>query len=92
MSEANPGKVMTTREFLKLDREAKQREEDRKKFFRDQASAWAYAKRIGREEARKEILFSIVPNMLRMGLSVAVIAQATGMTESEIERIKHNKE
>ena len=42
----------------------------------------------GREEGREEGLFTVARNLLNMGMPLADIAKATGLSESQIQTLK----
>ena len=68
---------------LPADDKARMLAEAREKASRDKE---AYAKD-AREEGREERSKEIARNLLKTGLSVELIAQATGLTQQEIETL-----
>ncbi|EPD82304.1 hypothetical protein HMPREF1207_04130 [Paenibacillus sp. HGH0039] len=100
MNEPTLKKAMDTLEFLSQDREARRLYEERQKYLHDEASMieWAtekgmakgmaqgIAKGIAEGEQKKAI--QIAKNMLALGLQVSVIAQASGLSEAEVESLK----
>lgn len=83
---------MDTLEFLSQDREARRLYEERQKYLHDEASMieWATEKGIekGLVEGEKRKAIEIAKNMLSFGIEVSVIAQTSGLTESEVESLK----
>lgn len=78
-------KAMTTLEFLSQDKEMRALYEMRKKAQLDEQSALDYAESRGEERGRIAVAF----NLLRKGsMSIADIAEATGLSEAEIEELK----
>ena len=61
------------------------------KAYRDNQSVLSTAERRGREEGREEgeqaKAVEIAGNMKQKGLAVALIAELTGLSESDIERL-----
>ena len=47
-----------------------------------------YARETGREEGLKEGQSKIAINLIRLGTSCEIIAQATGLSEEEVSRLK----
>lgn len=84
-------KAMTTLEFLSQNKEARALYEMRKKALLDEQSALDYAESRGREEGRLEGKLEgkleIVASMLQKGLPVSLIAEVTGLSETEIEAL-----
>ena len=62
--------------------------EMRSKARHEEASRLFQAEQRGKEEGRKKANISIVRNMLKLNLPVDTISQATGLTASEIEKLK----
>ena len=54
----------------------------------EEASRLFQAEQRGKEEGRKKANISIVRNMLKLNLPVDTISQATGLSVSEIEKLK----
>ena len=88
-------KAMTTLEFLSQNKEARMLYEMRKKALLDEQSALNYAESRGREEGKLEGRLEgkaerdreIVASMLQKGLSVSLIAEITGLSETEVESL-----
>lgn len=63
---------------------------------RDRLNQLDYARRVslekgreeGREEGSEEGLFTVARNLLNMGMPLADIAKATGLSESQIQTLK----
>ncbi|HPZ09655.1 MAG TPA: hypothetical protein PL110_16250 [Candidatus Eremiobacteraeota bacterium] len=62
--------------------------EMRSKARHEEASRLFQAEQRGKEEGRKKANISIVRNMLKLNLPVDTISQATGLSVSEIEKLK----
>ncbi|EGK12292.1 Rpn family recombination-promoting nuclease/putative transposase [Kroppenstedtia eburnea] len=76
-------KAMTTLEFLSQDREARYLYEMRRKALLDERSMMEGA----REEGMAEGKAQVAKNLLQMGMEIASIAKATGLTEAEIRKL-----
>lgn len=77
-------KALTTLEFLSQDAESRRLYEERQKALRDEISAAESAREEGREVGRKEEQLHIARNLLSMGMSVADVVTATGLSEADI--------
>ena len=55
---------------------------------RDTYNQIEYARETGREEGLKEGQSKIAINLIRLGASCEIIAQATGLSEEEVSRLK----
>jgi len=92
MQEPALKKAMTTLEILSQSEEARWRYEARQKFLRDQASMLEGAREEGRAEGRAEGKEEVARNLLAMGISVEVIAKATGLSIDQIRALAdHNR-
>ncbi|SCW70932.1 conserved hypothetical protein (putative transposase or invertase) [Paenibacillus tianmuensis] len=84
-------KAMTTLEFLSQNKEARALYEMRKKALLDEQSALDYAESRGRAEGKLEGKTErdkeIAASMLQKGLPVSLIAEVTGLSETEIEAL-----
>ncbi len=56
---------------------------------RDTYNQIEYARESGREEGREEERSKIAINLIRLGASCEIIAQATGLSKEEISRLKN---
>jgi predicted transposase/invertase (TIGR01784 family) len=81
-------KAMTTLEFLSQDKEMRALALAREKALRDETSKLSWARKEGRAEEK----IQIVKNLLNEGdTDVSKIARITGLSESEIEKLKEQK-
>ncbi len=55
---------------------------------RDTYNQIEYARESGREEGLKEGQSEIAMNLIRIGASCEIIAQATGLSEEEVSKLK----
>ena len=55
---------------------------------RDTYNQIEYARESGREEGREEERSKIAINLIRLGASCEIIAQATGLSAEEVSRLK----
>ncbi|WP_408893148.1 hypothetical protein [Paenibacillus taichungensis] len=106
MNELEPAlkKAMSVLEFLSQDEQARQQYEARQKFLRDEASMIEGAReeglkkgleegiKEGIKEGESESKRKIAINMLALGLDQDTIIKATGLTLSELEELKKEKE
>lgn len=102
MHELEPAlkKAMSVLEFLSQDEQARQQYEARQKFLRDEASMIEGAREEGLKkgleegikEGEAESKRKIAINMLALGLDQDTIIKATGLTLSELEELKKEKE
>ncbi len=60
------------------------------KIFRDSCNVLSYAKEEGREEGREEERYTIALNMLKKGLSLELVAEVSGLTVTEVEKLKES--
>ncbi len=81
-------KLFETAEIAKFSREEYQSYEDSLKYYRDLKNTIDYAKEEGKIEGRKEGKIEAAIKMLEKGLEVALIAEITGLTEQEINKIQ----
>ncbi len=79
--------LFETAEIAKFTREEYQNYEDSLKYYRDLKNSLETAKEEGRIEGKIEGKIEVAKNLLREGITVAVIMSATGLTEEEINRI-----
>ncbi len=87
MNEPGLEKAMDTLQFLSQDSEARRLYEARQKYLHDEASMIDRAESIGTAKGKEDEKKNIAKNMLSMGLDIATIAKATGLTEKEIKSI-----
>ena len=88
--------ALTALEFLSQDEEARRLYRDRERALRAYRTNIRGAREEGREEGRKEgreegryeANRATAARLLELGMDVATIAQATGLTEEEILRIR----
>ena len=59
---------------------------------RDTYNQIEYARESGREEGREEERSKIAINLIRLGASCEIIAQATGLSEEEVSWLKERSE
>lgn len=85
MNEPTLKKAMDTLEFLSQDREARRLYEERQKYLHDEASMIEWAT----EKGERKKAFEIAKNMLAMGIEFAIIVKASGLSEAEVESLKH---
>ncbi|AET58615.1 hypothetical protein HPL003_09260 [Paenibacillus terrae HPL-003] len=96
MNEPGLEKAMDTLQFLSQDSEARRLYEARQKYLHDEASMLDRAESVGMAKGLEKGLTkgkedekkNIAKNMLSMGLDIATIAKATGLTEQEIKSIQ----
>ncbi|MDT3428906.1 putative transposase/invertase (TIGR01784 family) [Paenibacillus forsythiae] len=104
MNEPTLKKAMDTLEFLSQDREARRLYEERQKFLHDEASAieWATEKGLkegmakgiaeglaeGLAEGERKKAIEIAKNLLTLGIEIAVISKASGLSELEVKSLK----
>ena len=55
---------------------------------RDRLNQLDYARKVFLEKGREEGLFTVARNLLNMGMPLADIAKATGLSESQIQTLK----
>lgn len=79
---------MNTLQFLSQDSEARRLYEARQKYLHDEASMIDRAESVGMAKGKIEEKKDIAKNMLSMGMDIAIIAKATGLTEQEIKTIQ----
>lgn len=84
MNEPTLKKAMDTLEFLSQDREARRLYEERQKYLHDEASMIEWA----REQGERNKAIEIAKNMLALGIETAVVAKASGLSESEVKSLK----
>ncbi|MCD1261151.1 PD-(D/E)XK nuclease family transposase [Paenibacillus athensensis] len=87
MNEPALQKAMDTLEFLSQNEEARRLYEMRQKALHDEASMIHGAK----EEGKREKEMEVASNLLAMGLEIAKIAQATGLSEDEIRQLQESQ-
>lgn len=92
MNEPGLEKAMDTLQFLSQDSEARRLYEARQKYLHDEASMIDRAESIGMAkgltQGKEDEKKNIAKNMLSMGMDIATIAKATGLTEQEIKTIQ----
>lgn len=92
MNEPGLEKAMDTLQYLSQDSEARRLYEARQKYLHDEASMLEGARqagmRAGMQEGIKEGTREVAKNMLTLGLDIATIAKATGLSEQEIVALK----
>lgn len=80
-------KAMTTLEFLSQNKEARMLYEMRKKALLDEQSALDYAEARGEAKGKAARDREIAISMLQKGLPLSLIAEITGLSESEVEAL-----
>ena len=88
MQEPSLKKAMTTLEFLSQDAETRRLYDARQKAIHDYVSDLAGAKEEGRQEGRQEERRVLAKSLLRMGLSLEQITQATGLPLDALEKLQ----
>lgn len=96
MNEPGLEKAMDTLQYLSQDSEARRLYEARQKYLHDEASMLEGARRAGLKagmqegikEGIKEGTKEVAKNMLKLGIDIATIAKATGLSEQEILALK----
>ncbi|MEW4372237.1 Rpn family recombination-promoting nuclease/putative transposase [Paenibacillus kandeliae] len=100
MNEPQLKKAMNTLEFLSQDQQARMEYESRQKALRDEISRQEYARDRGLEEGRKEGIqqgieqgieqtkLDTARKMLAMGLPADIIAEATGLSQQQIQDLR----
>jgi predicted transposase/invertase (TIGR01784 family) len=83
MNEPALQKAMDTLEFLSQNEEARRLYDMRQKALHDEASLIEGA----REESERTKAVEIARNLLAMGMEISLIAKASGLTETEIQKI-----
>lgn len=88
MSEPAIRKALTAEEiFLKQDKE-RYLYEMREKALLDHVSAMEGAKEEGREEGREEGKTEIALRMLKRGIRVSEVAELTGLSKADVEKLQ----
>lgn len=87
MKEPATQKAMTTREFLSQDEETRRLHEERQRALRDYWSAMEDSKEEGRKEGRQEGLQQVTRKMMDKGLAVEDVADITGLSIAEIQKL-----
>ncbi|WP_405114420.1 Rpn family recombination-promoting nuclease/putative transposase [Paenibacillus sp. FSL K6-1217] len=95
MNERVLKKAMNTLEFLSQNEEARRQYEARQRYLHDEASmyeaakaaeakGWAEGEAKGKADAQKETAHKL----LALGIDLSVIAEATGLTIEEIQKLR----
>jgi predicted transposase/invertase (TIGR01784 family) len=79
-------KAMAALEYLSQDEEARMLYEMRMKALMDERSALDKAEKLGAKKGKIEV----IKNMLKFGVSVAILAEANDLTEEEVLKIKES--
>ncbi|WP_181305826.1 Rpn family recombination-promoting nuclease/putative transposase [Rufibacter sp. XAAS-G3-1] len=85
-------KLFETAEIAKFTPEQIRSYEDSLKYYRDLKNSLDTAKEEGRLEGRLEGIEEVAENMLKKGISTEIIAETTGLTDQQIERLKKKNE
>ncbi len=88
MNEPVLRKAMDTLEFLSQDAEARRLYEMRQKFLHDEASMLAGAREEGEAIGEHKKAIEVAKKLLAKGTDIAAIADISGLSEEEIERLK----
>ena len=80
--------LFETAEIAKFTPEQVQSYEDSLKYYRDIKNSLDTAKEEGKEEGKIEEKFAIAKNLLKENLDLYLIAEATGLTIEEIQRLR----
>ncbi|SHI08689.1 Rpn family recombination-promoting nuclease/putative transposase, partial [Clostridium grantii] len=77
-------------ELIKMSNDSEQREiyDMRAKILKDKVSALNKAKEEGREEGREEVAIKVAKNLLKMGLTLEQVAEASELSVEKIIEIK----
>jgi len=81
-------KAMTTREFLSQDEETRRLYEERQRALRDYTSDMEGSKEDGRKEGRQEGMQQVARKMLDRGSAVEDVADITGISIAEIQKLQ----
>lgn len=77
---------MTTLEFLSQDKEVRRLYEMRQKALLDERSAMDKARREGKTEGKEEVAI----NLLADGMDILKVAKLTGLSETEIGKLRRH--
>lgn len=84
MNEPTLRKAMDTLEFLSHNEEARRLYEMRQKVLHDEASMLAGALEEGENKGKREV----AKNLLEMGIDIATVSKASGLSAEEVEKLK----
>lgn len=85
-------KLFDAAEIAKFTPEQIRSYEDSLKFYRDLKNSLDTAKEEGRLEGRLEGIEEVAENLLKKGIPTGIIAETTGLTDQQIERLKKKNE
>ena len=88
MNEPILKKAMTTLEFLSQDAEARRLYEDRQKYLHDEASMIEGALAEGEARGEKKKVVEMTKELLKRGVDISIIVEASGLSEDEIVAMK----
>jgi len=92
MNEPMLGKAMSALEYLSQDAEARRLYEMRQKALHDEASmlegASEEGERRGQQIGERKSKLDIARNLLRMGMDIPTIAEATGLSSAQVEELR----
>lgn len=88
MNEPVLKKAMTTLEFLSQDAEARRLYEDRQKYLHDEASMIEGALAEGEARGEKKKAIEMTKELLKRGVDISIIVEASGLSEAEIMALK----
>ena len=74
-------------EFLNMDENTRTKIRNNMTTERDFMNQLAYARKEGREEGREEGCRTTATRLKELGVALAIISQATGLSEDEIENL-----
>ena len=74
-------------EFLNMDENTRTKIRNNMTTERDFMNQLAYARKEGREEGREEGCRTTATRLKELGVALAIISQATGLSEEEIENL-----
>ena len=80
-------KIFTITEFLNMDENTRTKIRNNMTTERDFMNQLAYARKEGREEGREEGCRTTATRLKELGVALAIISQATGLSEEEIENL-----
>lgn len=81
-------KAMTTLEVLSQDKEIRRLYNMRQKALMDERSALGKARREGEEKGEEKAKGEVAVNLLADGMDVSRVAELTGLSKSEVEKLK----
>ena len=80
-------KLLEVADVSSLNEEEKAQYHRALKNYRDYHNVMATARQEGRKEGREEAILQNARNLKQLGVSMTIIAQATGLSEEEIQQL-----